>query len=240
MRLIAGNKNFQSGQTLIETLVAAFILTMGITAAVGLAIYVFSTSGGITKQMVAIGLAREGIEAVKNMRDTNWLKQPAIDENCYNYETLDSTGKCYKNWLGKDASTDYYCVNPSNTSGDYCNGLQTSRTYILSFDKTKTDISYWVLPQEASNFGLNFDGAGAAGKGFYYASGSAQGSSIYYRKITITKNSNPPFDRDIGPELDVKSQVWWTDKRCPKNPNWPGAGKCSVEMETYLTNWKDY
>ena len=59
------------GQTLIETLAAVFILVMGVSASVGLAIYAFNTSGGVVKQIIATGLAREGLEAVRNMRDSN-------------------------------------------------------------------------------------------------------------------------------------------------------------------------
>ena len=57
---------------------------MGVSSAVGLAIYAFNSSSSVTKQIIATGLAREGIEAVKNMRDTNWLQQTTIDTNCYN------------------------------------------------------------------------------------------------------------------------------------------------------------
>jgi Tfp pilus assembly protein PilV len=56
--------NLQSGQTLIETLVAALVLVMGITAAVTLAIYGFTATEGINKQLIAVGLAREAMEAV--------------------------------------------------------------------------------------------------------------------------------------------------------------------------------
>src|SRR4051812_47761986 len=87
------------GQTLIETVAGIFILVMGITAAVSLAIYALGASTNITKQIIGTGLAREGVEAVKNMRDTNWLKLTSIDTNCYDYTTGANSAKCYKDWL---------------------------------------------------------------------------------------------------------------------------------------------
>ena len=88
------------GQTLIETLAALFILFMGVGAATGLAVYAFSASGNINKQIIATGLAREGMEAVRNMRDTNWLNGPLMPNGCYNYATCQANqASCYLNWL---------------------------------------------------------------------------------------------------------------------------------------------
>src|SRR5258708_8211428 len=91
-----------SGESLIETMVAIFILVMGISAAVGLATYTFSSSTSITKQIVATGLAREGLEALRNMRDTNWLTS-TLSSNCYDYTSGSSSGgNCYPTWLNQN------------------------------------------------------------------------------------------------------------------------------------------
>jgi len=50
-----------------------------------------------------------------------------------------------------------------------------------------------------------------------------------------------PYDKDSNLTLiTVQVKVWWTDKKCPAVDTYPGAGKCSVELDTYLTNWKNY
>jgi type II secretory pathway pseudopilin PulG len=106
------------GQTLIETMVALFILSMGVSSAVGLSIYAFGSSNSILKQIIGTGLAREGIEAVRNMRDTNWLNDSLITNGCYNFATgvLDSEN-CYQNWLGDKSSTGVpFCINPYSTA----------------------------------------------------------------------------------------------------------------------------
>lgn len=227
-----------AGQTLIETVAAIFILVMGITAAIGLAIYAFASSQSVTKQIIATGLAREGIEAARNMRDTNWLQQTTIDTNCYDFTSNPvglSTAKCYKQW---DVSP--YCLNPTRNNGN-CNGNgDTTDSYNLAFTAANGGTSYWTLSKQNSvNYGLNFDSTGA--NGFYIPSNSANGNSDYYRKIILTEITTPPFDKsDLGAKLLVQSQVWWTDKKCPRSIDYPGAGKCSVELDSYLTNWKNY
>lgn len=226
------SKTRQGGQTIIETVVAIFILTMGITAAVGLAIFALSTATSVSKQIIATGLAREGIEAVKNMRDTNWLKISAIDLDCYNYVTGNNDAKCYKKWLNPTDGFNYNLQPPSDF-----------KSYILSFNPNSP--LFWSLDLENSKYGLNFNQnvEDLAFAGFYYPSNTSHGNSEYYRRIILRTdgaNSASPFNTNIGPRLQVISQVWWTDKKCPRSQEWPGLGKCSVEMQTFLTNWKNY
>ncbi|MBI3231958.1 MAG: type II secretion system protein [Candidatus Doudnabacteria bacterium] len=130
------------GQTLIETIIAIFILVSGIAAAVGLAIFALSKSQNITKQMVAVGLAREGVEAIKNMRDTNWLKQTVINTNCYNRVTGANDAKCYQNW-----QDEVFDIEPTS-------GNPATKNVILLLDHNPGD--YWVLCDK-TKYGLAFD-----------------------------------------------------------------------------------
>lgn len=238
------------GQTLIETLVAIFILVMGVTAAVGLAIYALNSSSSITKQIIATGLAREGIEAVKNMRDVNWLRDTLATNGCYNYVTA-GTGQspCYINWLGDtNLSIAPFCLNPSKNQGN-CNGSGTpTENYNLGFDST--DNNFWSLQVQSANgknYGLVFN-SNPATSGFYapgggggLTCGNGAGRADYCRKVVLTVITTSPYDKDANlPLLQVQSQVWWVDKKCPRSADWPGLGKCSVEIDTNLTNWKDY
>ncbi len=228
----------QLGQTLIETLVAIFILVMGVTAAVGLAIYAFNSSSSITKQIIATGLAREGVEAVKNMRDNNWLKD-SLATNCYDYTSTpigQATAKCYLNWLhpigGYDIRTNSFRLE--------VNGLNSSQL--------------WQLTPAVSNWGLDFNGGfncnsgGVNFCGFYgvndISTGSVDGTSDYYRQIIITQDhSTAPYNARTDGSTDiltVESRVWWADKKCGRSQTWPGPGKCSISIQTQLTNWKDY
>ncbi len=240
------NSHPERGQTLIETLAAIFILVMGITAAVGLAIYALNSSSSITKQIIATGLAREGLEAVRNMRDTNWLNDTLSVDGCYNFDTGQSNqADCYKHWLGTNGPPPAFCLDPSN--GNPCNGNTTDMDYSLAFDSTS--INFWVLQKQKTqqNYGMTFLTGDLGNSGIYFADGStpcANASNIadYCRKIVLSKDtSDPKYQQDVGPLLLVKSQVWWVDKKCPRAADFDQADpSCRVELDTYLTNWKNY
>lgn len=213
----------QGGQTLIETLVAAFILTMGITAALALATYSLRATTNIKQRIVAIGLAREGIEAVKNMRDTNWLRE-TMSTTCYNFQSGEFNGQynanCYPNWL-----TSYFDISP--------------RTYYLSFDGSNNQ--FWQLTS-SNRYGLNYSESDMS-KGFYQATGTdvSATNSGFGRAITIAANTQIPFNNlDTGPRLTVTVDVWWTDRNCTKSNTIPVNSSCRVTLATYLTNWKTF
>jgi hypothetical protein len=253
MKNLSNKKKFENGQTLIETLVAIFMLITGITASLGLAIYAFGQSTGVVKQIVAEGLAREGIEAVKNMRDINWLRQTTINSDCYNYVSQAFDSNCYKDWMG-NAGTGYFCLDPTDNSGN-CNGNgATTQEYFLGTKGSDSD--FWVLKRQRNcgsncNYGLLLDLTNSGGRGIYNTQtdngvtcSNGAGKSDFCRRIVITEISTRPYDKTNsqgpGPMLEVKSQVWWTDKKCPRSATWPGLGTCSLELTSYLTNWKDY
>lgn len=63
-----------AGFTLIEVLVATFIITVGIGAALILVNQTTTFTRVTSSRLVASCLAQEGLEIVKNIRDTNLLK----------------------------------------------------------------------------------------------------------------------------------------------------------------------
>ncbi|MCC7356056.1 MAG: prepilin-type N-terminal cleavage/methylation domain-containing protein [Candidatus Doudnabacteria bacterium] len=233
----------QQGQTLIETMVAIFIMVMGIVSALGLALYSLNASTGITKQIVAVGLAREGLEVVKNMRDTNWLKDP-VSTTCYDFVTREKSADCYLGWLNASKGFDFGLTKPGDV-----------KSYALNFDAT-ADLP-WNLIEKGSGedsttlsatlFSLDYDAD--ALNGFYQPSSSLVApTSEYFRKVTLEYYSTTfPYDEIDGeyPLIIVTSQVWWNDRRCPvraKAPNRNDSGdvRCLVTLQTYLTNWKTF
>ncbi len=223
----------QAGQTLIETMVAVFVLVMGITAALGLASYSLNASTSIRKQIIGMGLAREGIEAVKNMRDTNWLRDP-LSTSCYNFATGSNDAGCYPNWLNATADGGYD-IDPDGSA----------QTYVLWFNAEELESGpYWYLQPENTRFGLNLQMSPEFAGLYTHMDGlvtSTNATSDFSRKITIIPESRDmPFNQQTGPRLRVLVQVWWKDKSCPVSNDVPSNKKCSIALETYLTNWKTY
>lgn len=65
------------GFTLIETLVSLFILSLAITGAFAVISYNVGSANSIKNSFIASGLAQEGLEIVRNLRDQDWFQQPA-------------------------------------------------------------------------------------------------------------------------------------------------------------------
>ena len=72
MPLIKKIKN-QAGFTLTEVMIGIMILTVAIVSATNLLIGLIDTNRNNLSTLQAYYLAQEGIEAVRNIRDTNWL-----------------------------------------------------------------------------------------------------------------------------------------------------------------------
>ena len=64
----------RKGFTLIEVIVAIFIMVMGAVGVFGLITRTVVFSSSVNSQLVASYLAQEGLEIMRNMRDTNFLK----------------------------------------------------------------------------------------------------------------------------------------------------------------------
>jgi prepilin-type N-terminal cleavage/methylation domain-containing protein len=78
------NKIFCSnykGFTLIEVVVAVFILTIGVLAIFNVVQNITVYSRVSSSKLTAVYLAQEGIELVRNQRDSNWLAGDSWDLN---------------------------------------------------------------------------------------------------------------------------------------------------------------
>lgn len=90
MWLLNFKKNFRlspfafrlsQGFTLLETLVAIFIIIVALAGVFGLVARLTFTATLSSAQLTAAYLAQEGIEIVRNIRDTNYLMGTAWDSN---------------------------------------------------------------------------------------------------------------------------------------------------------------
>ncbi|OQA36260.1 MAG: hypothetical protein BWY53_00583 [Parcubacteria group bacterium ADurb.Bin326] len=78
LKKIAKNK---SGQSLIELIVAVAIIQVGLLSVWSLFLSNFNAERESELRIVGANLSREGIELVKNIRDSNWLRADRGDVN---------------------------------------------------------------------------------------------------------------------------------------------------------------
>lgn len=67
------NNGLQKGQGLLETIVAIGVLMTGLISVMTLVISNLTGAREAAMRYQAVNLAREGIELVRNARDSNWL-----------------------------------------------------------------------------------------------------------------------------------------------------------------------
>lgn len=63
----------QQGFTIVELMVAILILSMALTASTGMFVLNNASANLIRNSYVASGLAQEGIELTRNLRDSDWF-----------------------------------------------------------------------------------------------------------------------------------------------------------------------
>ena len=68
------------GFTIIEVLIAVAVITIGVLGILGVIYQTTSYIALSSSRLVAIYLAQEGMEIVRNIRDTNWLNNRSWDE----------------------------------------------------------------------------------------------------------------------------------------------------------------
>lgn len=207
---------------MIETIVAIFIMVTALSAGTGLAIYALSSSDTAKNQTIAGNLAREGIEAVRIVRDSNWLSQTgSFNGNC-----ADIGKPCYpsafQNMLPFDPNADSTKYRP--------NFNVAARSWALDSVSAASDFNLCL--QSNGTYLPNNNGAGV----------SCTDSRFARRVIIKTGSTASPYS-PANPELIVESIVVWTGKRCPTTlpviPN-ETAGQCKLILQDRLTNWKDY
>ena len=68
------------GFTIIEVLIAVAVITIGVLGILGVIYQTTSYIALSSSRLVAIYLAQEGMEIVRNIRDTNWLNNRSWDQ----------------------------------------------------------------------------------------------------------------------------------------------------------------
>lgn len=126
------NKNIKAF-TIIEVIIAVFILTFGVVGVFGLIQIITTFTYDISSRLTAVYLAQEGIEIIRNIRDSNWLEKRYNQSLTWDdgISTLASYSLDYQSSVFPDSSC----------SGDY-----------LKFDGSY----YNCKPASGSNIQTNF------------------------------------------------------------------------------------
>lgn len=198
------------GLILTETLMAVAVIAMG-SVIVGTIIRDTVSMITVSKDYtLAQNLITEAMESVKNVRDTNWLRQPANQRTC---------------WLRMEP------IRDAASSGSDCltGTVQEDTNYVIRLDP---DSNNWFLesPSASSNQGLDLSLGGSAAEPYRLHIDRSSGvdryvssdesnleDSKYYRSVKFLNDSDTD-DRTILTEIKIE----WMDGAKVRSISWQG------------------
>ena len=134
------NTRFQRGFSFIESMLAVFLVSVGLLVALKLLTAGLKNSMDARNQFTASLLAQEGVELVRNVRDNNWVDNNPVTGsfNGLNESTQNNTN------CAIDYNTSLNCSSPDNTLNlnsnyyDHNGGSATKykRRILLNYDTT--------------------------------------------------------------------------------------------------------
>ena len=221
MKKIKTQRNWkQPGETLLEVVVATSIFVLVITGVFSTIVQSMSANVNVKNRVLALNIAREGLEAVKNIRDTSWLKMdPRVGWLC-----LDPVSNTCSTYI---------------TDGKYTTDLDTAK---LRFALTAQGVDSELDLETSSPDKYRLYQEDNAGMQRYTHDDDSGNNpaSIFYRQLTLTplnpyKNftgdtavSKPSFcgsgDDCDNRRLYARSTVQWKE----------GARVHEVKLETHL------
>ncbi len=220
----------RAGFTILEMLLALSVLSVGIMATFTLSLANLNTAKDNYQRILAANLAREGVEIVRNIRDTNWLK---MEKNLADCDENPGNGLAPCTWdfaLNLEvANVDYLNTflltpNSSVTNVEECFGyseqcrlrLAANNMYDHDQNSGEGNFARLVLLQA-----ICFD----ANRESYMSYADGPGP----KQISVDLDcSDPDFEEKVG--IRVKSQVYWQAA---------GQGH-TVEVVEDLYNWREY
>jgi type II secretory pathway pseudopilin PulG len=201
--------------SLVEVLVIMLIVSIWILWAFKLFSSWQKLSLNTKNKIQAINIAREGIEAVTNIRNTNWFLFSSDYESCWN--SFDYNSDCI--W---DKHTDN-TWNKYINSGSYIVYSTWSRWFL-----EKKTVSWTYKNSDYRNiFRVN-----KTGSWFYTQSWWTEFKPIFTREIQISYSWTVVWSESFsGSQMQINSKVYWVDSSS-SNPH-------KVVLKTVLTPWKD-
>lgn len=236
------NRSAQAGFTIVEVIVALTLFAVGILATVSAANFGLRASASNEKTVTGMNLAREGIEVVRNIRDSNWavkargaagtnntwdclpLFDPANPTQPGGIRTPVPDCDPSRSYRMTSASVANYVLYPQLD-----NGLWSVRQQTAGNPSSTTDEAYRLCQYT----GTISDGAINKPAPFYTPKNTGPTATApcgesdpgYFRRTVITRA------RDLGSnQYSVKVTVY---------VNWPGKTGGDLVLEEYLTDWRE-
>lgn len=198
-------------ESLLEVIVSIFVIALGSAAATGLVTSALQSNALSRDNLTALNLATEGIEAVRNIRDSNWIKYAYDKQNCWNMQA--TKDECKTDNVIKGG---YYTLSLDVSTMKW--SLKQQETYLdLKDDARSSNNSRYQLVYMDVDTAVDSDGDGDPSNDndmLVAASNGLTRLSKFYRMITITYPTamGGPGDPTSSSAMTVMSLVQWKDR----------------------------
>lgn len=210
--------------TLLETLIALAVVSIGIMGAFTLSLANLKTANDNYHRILAANLAREGVELVRNIRDSNWLK-------------IDNNVDCDSGTAGLQPCTWNEGLNYGTSTVDYTYASDAGLEQIIVDMETCFNNNTCRLKENSylynHNGAANYSNIGRLIilKAICFDTDQSE-SSDYSNGATEVSDSltcdSGGFEEQVG--LQVTSQVYWLS-----------SGKSyTLNVIENLYNWREY
>ncbi len=115
----ASERYSSAGFTLIEAIVAIGVISVGFVGALVILSKSASQAGFLRERIIASHLAAEGIEVIRNIRDTNWLKPSNPNWRTGLADTLNAIVDYNSGSITIEADSSRWCLSYGLDSGFY-------------------------------------------------------------------------------------------------------------------------
>lgn len=217
---------YKKGIGMVEAIAAISILITGIISVVSLAQSNLATSQGVEARMTAINLAREGFEAVRIIRDSNWLKGKTAESGTDCGDPSDEA-TCLAWDYGLDGSGDSSAiakldVDTLEWSLDFAPNQFTDDNTRLSLAQSN---NLYRQPSESGDQGTNYWRILELYAICYSTTTDSDGNLVFLNEIS---NDTASCSTGVKVGIHIISKVQWQE-----------AGKSlGVAVEGSLYNWR--
>ncbi|MDD2907199.1 MAG: hypothetical protein PHH98_01025 [Candidatus Gracilibacteria bacterium] len=206
-------KKSKIATTIVEAMVVTLIIVMGLTGVYKIYSESIKLTDSVETKIQAIQIAKEGLEAMTNIRDTNWLLFSSDKKNCW-----------------KTFNYDISCIG----NAGFTNNILNNGNYKIYRDiDNRWFIEEDLLGAAGNNYATalykSFYGVGIDSNGLYTQSGATSILKNNYTRQIKTKYTTPPGGV-LGDGLEIESIVRWVDSTSTKVRE--------VKLKTVLTNYK--
>lgn len=84
----------RKAESLVESIVSITVIVIATTAALSLLRVAILGNEVVEEKLTAVNLAMEAIEALRNQRDTNYLRFPGEEDDCWDAFDVDTSDQC--------------------------------------------------------------------------------------------------------------------------------------------------